>query len=1626
MAGHSGSSSSGVGRGWRDRGTASSSTRGSRNTKRLIYTALTFSLIGVLIWYLNVSNQQVHFTCLVASYGPKLGKDLKTNVARLAPPLVDEATADFDGNFAKMRETLYEEQFVMQNLATATIDQKDVKRLVGAIDLKGAETLILYVNAHCLAIDATPYLLWNTDYGKKVLAADAPGGIQLFKLSELLEAVQALEVKQKLLILDCGQFAADPRAGVFSNEFPQLLRQEVAKEKYKGTGIGNQSNSLWVIASHSPLQTSRVWNDNRRSIFAHFVVAAIRGGPWEDEVSALDQDTDMSLYHFFEYIHRHVSQAVDRGSSGTQTPMFLLGGKKVVLPADPDAVDKKSIPEAELFLRVSYRDKPSVAEKPKNEKPKKKKPNKTTSAHRRSLLSSSSLALFHQQSDSSDEAGDAKKDGTQGDGAKNKDASKDNPAAPAKKKSRKPARKNATKNVFDKIEHLCQQIEDPGRADKKNFWSPVDYAPHRWLMLRRQLIWYQMRYRLELSGRKNNAKFIEQQIVRPLERITADKDQESGSKRSQLLIFADLEKTRVAFKASPGWADFKDPTGDDTRQIKHAIRLRNYLWYQVGRLIRHYGSLADQSDETYQRLVETIDALGALSSELERLETETLGALRTSRVPPLVDRLGRLRAGMVMPHELSELLLSANTAVRDGVLPASRRGGITDPRLARWADLYLKWITLEDAAEDGANADVLEVLSQSGAKLDAVRVKGHLKRIDNAIKGRFASPDETKETYRELGRLIKAYHDRLAARVQAPGVAPSESSPENQRRLLRRQERLLRLVDGRDAERISQADNPIPRRRWRPRVDPQVTFVDFPETLNLGPGDEPKLAFHIQWDGPPDQIAHVSLDYDDSVKGYDVVLILGEPYDMPLAVGSGVIDRFALRPKPLKKTQSGSRSATLVLKVETSQKTFIRKLVVSTFGREFVDVQLKEVIDPDDPSADLSATEGASGSDDLLDADAQVVATLTTSKIRPLPNRSVQYRLTLINRSGQVAERQVEIRVFLIDGPIDGAPRDVFSGDLSLDVPHKPLPQLTRTLTLSRGAKIPYPLIMKPSEEESPKQGPAKEKPDQGVGDNPAGGKPASISTVNLQAKAQPADEKKPPPLGDARYGLVIDIRDKDNLKNRWIHWFDFRPHHPEHYVQPIVHYDNSGNLSIRLLPKEGVRLNHSFVASLQVGHIKDEIEGLPQKLSVVADLTKPKEAATLYIEKYFPKKSGRFPTARRPIYISVDGHPRAFVFELDPDNPGPLPKRGNYRNIRIVAPADRQAFGVNLDPTAPDAGPAPIAVELEVDSGSRDPIQVSFADARPPVWRSSHDRAEHAVMTEVAEKGVLTLEVKVGDFKGKDALQFVTSVRERFMTIGADIMGVDTGSADRRLGSRHDSRSVIVDGSAPRVTKAKLSAGRAVEGVLLGVTATVADPGGVAEVKFYVLPAGERLQDEAKLIATTARATGERKVTFDPAQWTAKIDTEELMLKAEKEYTLWVIAKDRVGHSRKLSGASFRLQKAPMAVAGGGPASKKGATIKGQTLYAGTPRGGIKVTLTPTGKTPGKPRTATTKGIADAQGKTSRFEYSISAVPKGTYRLTAAGELNGKDYKQLDPVSITVDPFDDELIHDLKLTLDR
>lgn len=1592
---------------WKQREAGQTSTA-ARGVKRLVFTILSVVLVGVLIWYLIPRGQKVYVAYLAEDYGPALRNPTKVEVATLAPP-VASSQGVYRRAFAPLGERIFPKQFTVADVAASGNSKLAAQKLVESLtaplkdkwNLNEVEFLVLYVNAHGVAIDGEPYLMWNEDYvrelGRKIDGQSQP---DLMKLDDVLAQVRELPAKQKMLVLDGGRLFADPRLGFFVNEFPRL-----AQEKVAATG----DRSLWAFLSHGEMEQARVFAADRTSVFGHFVAKGIAGA------SRSDEDADLSLREFVEYVSGRVSDTVAERTGEIQTPRFVNGNLGVLASGD--------IPNVTFLKHDFFNRKVEIA---------------STSRGTGSIWSSAFVAATLGQNPSSPATQDApaqppatQPPATQPPAAPPATTAPATPpatppaaapppttspapaspapptTAPAPTTTTPPAPPPAPTTpppkpafTFELIWKKVAEVEDP--TESPDAWSPVDYAPHLWSQLRRQLTWYETKYELESDSREQNAKFLEDEILAPLGQVLLKTSDQETAFTGSIDVFGELQRARAAFRSGAAYASAADTKRRSIQNFVAAVRLKNALTFRVVEQVRHYGFLPDPSSARYDALDAAIGELAAIATQLE---TETQASLNEDYWTSDLGLLGRLRNVRARLDEFPDVQrysIAAATvpAAAPSTVARSKPREITDRQPAQWVDLYLKLARLSTRVESGSPPDDVALVSAAGPSNTALAE--HADRIRRIAAGEVprAEARDYWKSYRALGMAVRAYTDGLD-----DGLRRSADTTQDFAALCNF-ERRLRLLDGRDAPGMTQRDNPLPQRPICPRVAPRVEIVLAEAKIGLPPRSASGTARKViapayRWSGEVGAKATVRVVYENQAAGSKVVRIVSQPTDITLAP-QGTLPEIVLEQAADRKDKTNSETAKLRLVVTVAGSPTppdTAELLVEAHGSELVNLAAYRVRDGVDmPIESRRDDEYAEELDEPRVSQGSVKPRLFRIRVQPFPNRPDQYRFKLTNVSGASGTRDVVVDLLSVREQVS----DVFDtindrGELDMRY-FRELPEFRRELSLAANAAVTYPFVEPP-------------KP------MPEGAKPAEAPASAAPPAAAEKPKTPPPPVADFRHGLVFRVADKNNADLRWYYWIDFRARRPDRYVESIVTYDNNrGRLEILLKPRtDATQPPDGFAASWQA----DGVEIDPQLARTMEVIKKRTDEIRLNVNNWFPPEPK--PGADLiPLFVNVDGYPRAFIHEFTPAvAPGvPIRPTLSFQRVKIVEPP-RDLFAYKKD----QPGEVHVNVGLEVDGQPSDVVYVRFKDGNNPDRPLTAWRAEHVLLFEKGwdKDGVLTLTQTVGDYVGADAIAFDTTLAESLIPVEVELR---SGDSTRR----EDKLRVVVDEQQPslRLGDPNPLTAPAAKGLQVTVTPTVSDVGGVARIEFFIFPESkDRLLDDDQkkpdFVWTPPVLPGEKFAL--PVVESTPIPVKIPFDRAPGRWSIWAVAVNQVERRSNPERTTnpFDLEEAMKETK---PEKTGGVSITGITTLYDKPLPNVSLKLVPLEEGKGTPQstTATDPNPVDFVDEAA---YKFENVPPGKYKIVATGKAkNGRTVVGEVPNIVVKEGDTGTRQHDIKLAL--
>ena len=291
-------------RSWRAQSPPGQSATATKHVGRLLLSLLLLAGCGGLVWLLVALflGPGVHFACLpVVEY----------DVGAVEPVAFCREDADRWRRWTT--PALARPPVLLDDLQfSGSIGTLTTRLAAGPRDAQ-----ILYVVAQGVSDGGEAYLLLS-DYLRGDSTRRSDSG--RYKLGDLLRQVDRCPARLKLLILDVGHLAADPRSAMAVNEFPRLLEEELRRVDRPGDPPDLFAN-LWVLSANGPLETSHASSSARESAFGHFVAEGLQGSADRDGNGWVDLD------ELTEFVRTRVALWVRQETAGqeTQTPRLLRG-----------------------------------------------------------------------------------------------------------------------------------------------------------------------------------------------------------------------------------------------------------------------------------------------------------------------------------------------------------------------------------------------------------------------------------------------------------------------------------------------------------------------------------------------------------------------------------------------------------------------------------------------------------------------------------------------------------------------------------------------------------------------------------------------------------------------------------------------------------------------------------------------------------------------------------------------------------------------------------------------------------------------------------------------------------------------------------------------------------------------------------------------------------------------------------------------------------------------------------------------------------------------------------------------------------------------------------------------------
>jgi hypothetical protein len=1473
------------------------------------------------------------------------------------------------------------------------------------------DNVLVYIKAHGVSLNGAAYLLDGS--------FELRGRAGRLSIDKLLADVAESPARIKLLVLDTGHLASDPRMGMLANDFSRLVANAVAKRP--------AAENVWVLTSNSLFEQAQVSIKDRRSAFGYYLAEGLKGAA-DGVLPNAERDGLVQLDELYTYVREHVVQYARLSSSDrqSQTPLLLRSGEgEVSEPPHQDLLRIESQPEAEE-KKVAVRSAP---------------PRRTVGltwnvpgplalalAGNQQVAAAgddASQAEVAKAASSADPTQPAKDDG-QKPAADATAAQSDTPAAdkgapPLKKDDAQPAAKDGAKtpasdgakkpagepvpkppprprspveqSLFDRYTWLEMQ------QHREGLWRPTDYAPNLTRL-----------YFESLRGCRQRA-------------LAGDLFLKARAYQSSLANKLD-EVQQLQRRIDERGAKFvrgaARPSYERDDEVKAVIRLRNDACYLLPLLIEHH---ALASANTQPRMQRELQDLIATTFELDRLlarehvqrdqaqsvenwkQTLVVSAARirahlstlrgefearsedqkrlvvaegNQTVAPRLADLAQ--SPLATPSEREELQSLAGKAARSFAevekqgSAALRRPPVTErQRLAG-----LGWQRVIDRAELELALLAL-VLNED----DADRLDEFGKMLATAVS--LTNADSRMGLVRKLDKYVADAYGNV------PNVLRDQLKS-SQYESWRRAETVIRLADARDQERIDKALDERTSGEWSDPIA-DVPLKALPEqiarrqlTLGNGPGPlsgpialnykvPQKLAVRFESNEvlPPDQL-RLKLEYNQqrvqikNAQGTD----LAPGRIWPAGPTSG---------NPTREYRVELELASLD---ERGQQTNATLNWLDKNDR--VLAQATAVLVHPQPKFSQLAVYGQPGTADHYWQrkpqgesyfDVPFADGVAHVRLSPFAGHETRYDFRLTNTATH--PKKYTAVVYSIPSSEDvETSREVASLAMAGERRGKELARNELLLAAGATASIPF----------FPAQPPAPDKP----------AAPAAGAADGGAAKPGEAAAKEPAP--DVSAGLVCvlteDTKPADGTTadepRPQVIVIEIDTQLPSNYITPRVDYDaRTGEIAAVLsvpdpdrLPPAGSKVEMEVVTQEQVRQ--------PPSAKRETRLTPQNQEDTLRV---FARPGT---PALAEVFLHVDGYPRAFMYELPLDASLPNVER-TLLELRRVALPDPESFRVYYPGTVAEPIRFPFSVDMP-PSRDRSYLVRLFIDPQPGgefspdqdkiLLQSFKDRVHGATLIKPKTASGMVVQSQVSDFVTMlDLSPYLNEVRIRAQLVRRE------GGREEVLGNVNEQADqeivLYLDGDAP--TLSAQGPNRAV------------DPNETFRVDVY--PRDEVTEIDKVEFAIKVQPKPDSKdpdeqMLVEPKP-VPRLKSGAYQLSHEIEtpgvQSLWFQATDKSGNKSQPLQVVVTVRKPAPANPGGQPAAPQFGRIMGRATLPEGARGEIKTII-----------------LSDASGKvvrqmpnTANGAFVFEKVPPGQYSVDTKGFIGGNESKA-NPVSVTVE----------------
>jgi len=1404
---------------WRGRTHHADSRKKGKWLKRILLTATTLILVGILVVAVLVG---VRVPVAQVVFLPVRGYDVLTGPA----PFLARADLEKLDAFAKASRA--PKAIVLDKLQDSLNIAKLGDRLQELVTDR-RQRLILFVSAQGVSDGGKPYLLCS-NFLHSHSAEDTVKA--RYELKRVFADARQSQAAIKLVLLDCAHGVSDPRLGMVVNEFGRLLEGEVRAV---------EDPDLWVIAASRPLELSRVSYAAKKTYFAHYVAEALQGK------ADLDRNGFVDLGELFRFVRDGVSAAVAKegGDDETQTPTLLRGtvGQFVGqfqgdLPSDRlfwvprsesagQDVSAKAEAKPEAGKADAAGGKPAAAaektgtpaEKPATaeEKPGAAGEKPAGPPDKSQAVGTKASAAVEKPAAAGEKPADAAEKPAPS-AAKAEAPSPKTPAQePEPAAGKKPAGGDAIRDLLGQAWRQRDTMQQRGPGEG---WSPVDYAPHLWREYQRLILGHELRYRYGVPFSPSDRAALGQLA--------------SPSVDDAASILGRLEKARKDFLASGAADPFAGPE-PNRRVVRQAIQLKNDLVLAAPDYVgwcAYSGLVTSGNPVPVQQIGQLLERLREFIAALERLEegnrpADASAAVADQEIAGLLEKRKELE-GLRLRVDKSIEGLVAEVHQRDGKGKVGKiEGLLATPLLPAKTRLAL----LERLGESGPPPQE-GIAPRDRAGLDEARWKrlaevaeleirlATLSGVDLPTPPRaalFEPPGESERWHRfgGLGVELKKFYEETVPQAIRKGFAAK--SPDE----LRRVRRMLALVDARDVrDQVEPGTGAVavPAIAWRTLLPVQLALGDEQDAKGPGPvklaRDETwkQMAIPVRTTPPTAITVALRLTYDDAVlevREADRKLLLRTEADLAIALGQDGQKTVVLEARPKSVARWPDAPPSLALSAKAGEATATRKIAFELVARDEVELIVERVVEK--TRVPQSARPVRGGQTEPI-------------RLEPFANRTTDFAFQLRNLFDQ--PRTVTVQLFAArPGPGDDRParKDPFDGFGQMRREFEKLSEPVEVkLPASQKEPEPIDFSIPPAGEKNGKNG--KKEP-------PAGAGPPEPKKSEPARKDKDEGADKSPPGKEISFGIACVIQEKATKKT-WTKWVELKPVPPSDYVNPTIRYDPTERRvsvavrlrdELRLLPplspEEPVRIEWEIVDVANAEFVKRPTRPLALAQAGAED--------RLGVEG--PAEENR--TVR--LSMTVDGWPRAMVFDVECRRDGKVTPLGDLRQVRIKSPRPGQTF------RAPLPRGTGLPVELQVDAPHDAFLDPENAENALEVWleaqgdtrtsslksRFHGDRQAIFRLEKVGPLGLVRVRSEVRDYR------FELDTQDTRDTRASVVARLVLRHPSRPDDKREDRVEIILDGLPPQLTVAAPSVADPDD--VIPITLEIDDLSGVKKIEY-------------------------------------------------------------------------------------------------------------------------------------------------------------------------------------------------